>query len=186
MLVNERMSRPVISVTPDEPIHDVLAMFKKEHIRRAPVMKDGKLVAIDPEEKHRQQLAGWGDKNAEHQGWGIDQIPQHLVVFPHSSIVGNGTNPTILWDPPGYATGGTRTAANMGKEFYTCAVCSNGGPNEKGSTILGCVKWGFYVDKESKVTFSRPEPSCKSPDELKPAIDRWNLRQGAVPFRPDL
>ena len=46
MLVNERMSRPVISVTPDEPIHDVLAMFKKEHIRRAPVMKDGKLVGI--------------------------------------------------------------------------------------------------------------------------------------------
>ena len=46
MLVNERMSRPVISVTPDDPIQDVLAMFKKEHIRRAPVMKDGKLVGI--------------------------------------------------------------------------------------------------------------------------------------------
>jgi acetoin utilization protein AcuB len=40
------MSRPVISVSPDEPINDVLAMFKKEHIRRAPVMKDGKLVGI--------------------------------------------------------------------------------------------------------------------------------------------
>ncbi len=46
MLVSERMSRPVISVSPDAPIHDVLAMFKKEHIRRAPVMKDGKLVGI--------------------------------------------------------------------------------------------------------------------------------------------
>jgi len=46
MLVGERMSRPVISVSPDAPIHDVLAMFKKEHIRRAPVMKDGKLVGI--------------------------------------------------------------------------------------------------------------------------------------------
>ena len=44
MLVGERMSRPVISVSPDAPIHDVLVMFKKEHIRRAPVMKDGKLV----------------------------------------------------------------------------------------------------------------------------------------------
>jgi acetoin utilization protein AcuB len=46
MFVGERMSRPVISVSPDEPIHEVLAMFKQEHIRRAPVMKDGKLVGI--------------------------------------------------------------------------------------------------------------------------------------------
>src|SRR4030095_15366719 len=46
MFVGERMSRPVISVSPDAPINDVLAMFKKEHIRRAPVMKDGKLVGI--------------------------------------------------------------------------------------------------------------------------------------------
>src|SRR5829696_4920605 len=46
MFVGERMSRPVISVSPDAPINDVLAMFKREHIRRAPVMKDGKLVGI--------------------------------------------------------------------------------------------------------------------------------------------
>lgn len=46
MFVGERMSRPVISVSPDMPINDVLAMFRKEHIRRAPVMKDGKLLGI--------------------------------------------------------------------------------------------------------------------------------------------
>jgi len=46
MLVGERMSRPVISVSPDAPINDILAMFKKERIRRAPVIKDGKLVGI--------------------------------------------------------------------------------------------------------------------------------------------
>jgi acetoin utilization protein AcuB len=46
MLVGERMSHPVISVSPETPIHDALAMFKKEHIRRAPVMKDGKMVGI--------------------------------------------------------------------------------------------------------------------------------------------
>ena len=46
MFVGERMSHPVISVTPEVSIHDALAMFKKEHIRRAPVMKDGKLVGI--------------------------------------------------------------------------------------------------------------------------------------------
>ena len=46
MFVGERMSRPVISVSPDSPINDVLAMFKKEHIRRAPVINKGKLVGI--------------------------------------------------------------------------------------------------------------------------------------------
>ena len=46
MLVGERMSHPVISVTPEDPINEVLAMFKKEHIRRAPVLKGGKLVGI--------------------------------------------------------------------------------------------------------------------------------------------
>lgn len=46
MFVSERMSRPVITVTPDTPVHDALAMFKKEHIRRAPVVQDGKLMGI--------------------------------------------------------------------------------------------------------------------------------------------
>ncbi|MBV6452265.1 MAG: hypothetical protein DCC56_15105 [Anaerolineae bacterium] len=46
MLVSERMSRPVITVAPEEPIHDVMALFKRERIRRAPVVKDGKLVGI--------------------------------------------------------------------------------------------------------------------------------------------
>jgi acetoin utilization protein AcuB len=46
MLVGERMSRPVITVAPETPVHDALAMFKKEHIRRAPVIKNGKLLGI--------------------------------------------------------------------------------------------------------------------------------------------
>ncbi len=46
MFVGQRMSRPVISVKPDMPIHDALDLFKREHIRRAPVIKDGKLVGI--------------------------------------------------------------------------------------------------------------------------------------------
>ena len=46
MLIRERMSRPVISITPDMPINDVLAMFRKERIRRAPVIQAGKLVGI--------------------------------------------------------------------------------------------------------------------------------------------
>lgn len=46
MFVGERMSRPVVSITKDMPIHDVLALFKKERIRRAPVIESGKLIGI--------------------------------------------------------------------------------------------------------------------------------------------
>jgi acetoin utilization protein AcuB len=46
MFVGERMSRPVISISPEESINEVLAMFKREHIRRAPVINAGKLVGI--------------------------------------------------------------------------------------------------------------------------------------------
>jgi acetoin utilization protein AcuB len=40
------MSKPVITISPEMPITDAVNMFKKEHIRRAPVVKDGKLVGI--------------------------------------------------------------------------------------------------------------------------------------------
>jgi len=46
MFVGERMSHPIISITPDMPVHDALDMFKRERIRRAPVVKEGKLVGI--------------------------------------------------------------------------------------------------------------------------------------------
>jgi acetoin utilization protein AcuB len=46
MLVGERMSYPVISVSPDMPINEALSLMKREHIRRTPVLKDGKLVGI--------------------------------------------------------------------------------------------------------------------------------------------
>ena len=46
MLVGERMSHPVITIRPDMPIADALNMMRREHIRRAPVIKDNKLVGI--------------------------------------------------------------------------------------------------------------------------------------------
>lgn len=46
MFVGDRMSHPVISLSPETPVHDALAMFRKEHIRRAPVIKNGKMVGI--------------------------------------------------------------------------------------------------------------------------------------------
>ena len=46
MLVGERMSHPVISITPDVPITEALNLMKQERIRRLPVVKGGKIVGI--------------------------------------------------------------------------------------------------------------------------------------------
>jgi acetoin utilization protein AcuB len=46
MLVGERMKTPVITVRPDMSLIDALNLMKQEHIRRTPVVKDGKLVGI--------------------------------------------------------------------------------------------------------------------------------------------
>lgn len=46
MLVKERMSQPVITVSPDLPIMEALNLMKNEKIRRTPVVKDDKLIGI--------------------------------------------------------------------------------------------------------------------------------------------
>jgi len=46
MLVGNRMSHPVIWITPDTPVHEALNLFKREHIRRAPVFKDKVMIGI--------------------------------------------------------------------------------------------------------------------------------------------
>ncbi len=46
MLVGERMSKPVISINPEVTIVDALNLMKAEHIRRTPIIKDGKLIGI--------------------------------------------------------------------------------------------------------------------------------------------
>ena len=46
MLVGERMSRPPITIPPEMNVSDAVALFKKERIRRAPVIKGGKLLGI--------------------------------------------------------------------------------------------------------------------------------------------
>jgi acetoin utilization protein AcuB len=46
MLVGERMSKPVITISPDTPIAEALNMMKVEKVRRFPVVKDGKLLGV--------------------------------------------------------------------------------------------------------------------------------------------
>ena len=47
MLVGERMSTPVLTITPDVPVQDALARMRKDKVRRYPVVdKHGKLIGI--------------------------------------------------------------------------------------------------------------------------------------------
>ncbi len=46
MLVGERMSKPVITVSPDVTINDAMNLMKRDHIRRLPVVQQGKLIGI--------------------------------------------------------------------------------------------------------------------------------------------
>jgi acetoin utilization protein AcuB len=46
MFVGERMSYPVVTVSPQMPINEALTLMRRERIRRTPVVKDSKLVGI--------------------------------------------------------------------------------------------------------------------------------------------
>jgi acetoin utilization protein AcuB len=47
MFVGERMSRPVLTITPDTPVQEALARMRKDKVRRYPVVdKGGKLLGI--------------------------------------------------------------------------------------------------------------------------------------------
>lgn len=47
MFVGERMSRPVLTITPDVPVQEALARMHKDNVRRYPVVdKSGKLLGI--------------------------------------------------------------------------------------------------------------------------------------------
>lgn len=47
MLVSERMSHPVLTISPEVPVQDALARMKRDKVRRYPVVdKNGKLIGI--------------------------------------------------------------------------------------------------------------------------------------------
>lgn len=46
MLVGERMTHPVVFVSPEMSIQDALQLMRRENIRRTPVVEGGKLVGI--------------------------------------------------------------------------------------------------------------------------------------------
>lgn len=53
------MTRDVITVAPDTPLTEIAAMLEKYHIKRVPVMEDGKLVGIVSRANLLRGVATW-------------------------------------------------------------------------------------------------------------------------------
>lgn len=53
------MSKEVISVAPDTPLTDIAALLEKHHIKRVPVVADGKLVGIVSRANLLRGVATW-------------------------------------------------------------------------------------------------------------------------------
>lgn len=53
------MTREVITVAPDTPLTEIAAMLEKYHIKRVPVMEDGKLVGIVSRANLLRGVATW-------------------------------------------------------------------------------------------------------------------------------
>jgi len=46
MKVSELMTPNVVTVTPDQSMHDVMALFRSRKIRQVPVVEDSRLIGI--------------------------------------------------------------------------------------------------------------------------------------------
>lgn len=58
-LARDVMSREVISVAPDTPLTDIAALLEKHHIKRVPVLAEGRLVGIVSRANLLRGVATW-------------------------------------------------------------------------------------------------------------------------------
>ena len=59
------MSTPVVTVTEDTPVADVAARLEEHHIKRVPVLRDGRLIGIISRANLVQCLAASGGRDIE-------------------------------------------------------------------------------------------------------------------------
>jgi hypothetical protein len=138
----------------------------------------------DDENDPRYRLAGLDlPKDAKPeltraQGWFVDVFSyMNKTAYWTKSVLGNPGNPekklkAEMWDLPNFPN--KLKPRDIGMEFYTCAIGTKGGK----ATFLGALHWGFYIDDKGKVSFDDRLPveaSRKPPEELKPALARWNF-----------
>ena len=61
MVAGDVMTRDLVSVAEETPVHEIAALLEKRHVKRVPVLRDGKLVGIVSRANLLQGLAFKGD-----------------------------------------------------------------------------------------------------------------------------
>jgi acetoin utilization protein AcuB len=95
MLVRDKMSRDVITITPDQSLRMARERLSKHGVRRLPVVRDGKLVGIVTDRDVRQAWASPATSLSTHELlYLLDRVtvaevmtPQPLAVTPETSLV---------------------------------------------------------------------------------------------------
>jgi acetoin utilization protein AcuB len=77
MLVGERMSHPIIPVHPDTSVPEALTLMRRDKIRRAPVIENGKLVGIVTD---RDLLHASASSATTLSVWELNYLLSKLVV----------------------------------------------------------------------------------------------------------
>jgi hypothetical protein len=112
------------------------------------------------------------------QDWGVDSLNKNPYYIDETSgVVGTGGNPALLYDAPVtevLAGGGHK---NVGKAFWSCAVCKNKGQKDK---IVACVGWGYYINPKGDLEFTPPTPACGAAKPVPGAINDWNGKPGNI------
>lgn len=95
MLVRDKMTRDVITITPDQSLRMARERMRKHSVRRLPVVRDGKLVGIVTDRDVRQAWASPATCLSTHELlYLLDRVtveevmrPQPLSVTPEASLV---------------------------------------------------------------------------------------------------
>ncbi len=132
----------------------------------------GNMVSADPNNATRRERSGWGDASAPSRGWRVDTTLSSTNPYYTSTWVGeegSETSPAILWDVPGDWS----TDTNAGKEFYTCAVCTDASGK---NWIPACVRWGYYINSSGDIVFrpTTPGATCSYTQQVRDASERWD------------
>ncbi|MCW3162443.1 eCIS core domain-containing protein [Chryseobacterium oryctis] len=136
----------------------------------------GNMETADPTDATRRERSGWSDASAPSRGWRVDTLTTSANPYYTSTWVGqegSETSPAILWDVPGDWS----TDTNVGKEFYTCAVCTDvSGRN----WISACVQWGYYINSSGDIAFRpiTPVATCSYTQQVRDVSERWDSIAG--------
>jgi hypothetical protein len=139
----------------------------------------GDIESAQPPGPVREERSGWGDPAAPSRGWRVDAAETATdPLYSHTSVghTGTGGSPAAIWDAPW----SWDTARNVGKHFQSCALCVVPGGAR---TTLGCVEWGYYIDRSGSIRFrpATPIATCDTTTELADAATRWQAIPGNEP-----